>query len=48
MKISFAIAIALVAVCLIAEDVHAEDKKDEKVKSFPPPFWGHGCRCRAH
>merc|ERR1711871_691685 len=31
MKLAYVAAIALVAVCLIAEDVHAEDKKDEKV-----------------
>merc|ERR1719311_1136427 len=31
MKLAYIAAIALVAVCLIAEDVHAEDKKDEKV-----------------
>merc|ERR1711968_233801 len=31
MKLAYVAAIALVAVCLVAEDVHAEDKKDEKV-----------------
>merc|ERR1712057_58829 len=31
MKLAYIAAIALVAVCLVAEDVHAEDKKDEKV-----------------
>merc|ERR1712159_193181 len=31
MKFSLIVAVALVAVCLVAEDVHAEDKKDEKV-----------------
>merc|ERR1712216_1080582 len=31
MKLVYVCAIALVAVCLIAEDVSAEDKKDEKV-----------------
>merc|ERR1711865_1072666 len=31
MKLSVCIAVALVAVCLIAEDVHADDKKEEKI-----------------
>merc|ERR1712164_60658 len=31
MKLAYVAAIALVAVCLVAEDVAAEDKKDEKV-----------------
>ena len=35
MKLAYVAAIALVAVCLVAEDVHAEDKKDEKVAAPP-------------
>merc|ERR1711981_276364 len=31
MKLCVIVAVALVAVCLVAEDVHADDKKDEKV-----------------
>merc|ERR1719482_1822729 len=31
MKLCVIVAVALVAVCLVAEDVHADDKKEEKV-----------------
>merc|ERR1712159_252439 len=31
MKFSLIVAVAVLAVCLVAEDVHADDKKDEKV-----------------
>merc|ERR1719269_377886 len=31
MKLFYIAAVAIMAVCLVAEDVHADDKKDEKV-----------------